>query len=122
MLTAGSVGLILGLVAGVMRGDQFLIQFLVLAWFAAPLWGSIALAFLKPAVTRWLFRACCLVVLPVSGCCLFLSALVEETLGFVSLSFGLGILWIIVPFGFGDILSKHFHAGSAQDRGNDGSR
>ncbi len=116
MIGVGSFGLIFALTRGVLTGDVRTIWVLGLVLFTAPLWGSIGLAFLKPAVTRKLFLACCLVVLPVSGFCFVCSAMDEGHLGGGWQALGLGVLWMLVPFGFGDVLSKDFQASRAKNR------
>ena len=121
MIGVASAGLLLALAIGVMRGEPLVIGGLGLALFTSPLWGSIGLAFLTPAVTRLPFLASCLVILPASGYCLVLSARVGGPLGGEWLALGLGLLWIIVPFGFGDVLSKDFHAWRTRNRLNGGA-
>ena len=115
MIGVGSIGLILALVNGVRRGDPLVIVILLLVAPSLFLLGTtIGLTFLKPAVTRWLFLACCLVVLLVSGYCFVVSAMIGQPIGGEWLFLGLSL--IILTFGFGHLGSKNVHVWRADNR------
>jgi hypothetical protein len=116
MIGVGGVALILALVHGARDGDPFASVVLILVVSTCPLWGTIGLAFLEPTVTRWVFLASCLVVFLACGYNFVIAARIGGSFGVEWLVLVLGVLWIIVPIGFGHLLSKDFHVWKAKER------
>jgi hypothetical protein len=86
-----------------------------LIWLSSPLWVSMGLAFLSPTVTRVLFRASCMLVLPIIGYRFLRYAKMDGIGANEWLVSVVGLFWLIVPFGVGHVLSKGFHAWRASN-------
>jgi hypothetical protein len=118
MIAAALVGLILAFVEWAMREADWAFTSLGIIWLTAPMCGWFGLALLSPSVTRGLFLASCVVVLPVAGYTFFRFA----TAPHLDLSdnewllWSLAFLWLILPFGIGYALSNDFHAWRAKNQ------
>ncbi len=122
-IAAAIVGLILALAEWARQGDERAIMALGIIWFTSPVWGSMGLAFLLPSVTRGLFLASFLVVLPFVGYFSFRYSNTEGIGANEWLLWFMAFLWSILPFGIGHVVSKEFHAWRARNRpGRDGAR
>jgi hypothetical protein len=118
MIAAALVGLILAFVEWAMREADWAFTSLGIIWLTAPMWGWFGLALLSPSVTRGLFLASCVVVLPVAGYTFFRFATAPHLdLGDNEwLLWSLAFLWLILPFAVGHAVSKRFHAWRARNQ------